>query len=78
MCLFYFVNKNRDRKKNQLHFVSRTQQGRQRELSVKTVPHFLPNSGGIACWVAELNAALAQNETEKMKMKKYAFLINNK
>ena len=23
-----------------------------------TVPHFLQNSGGIACWVAELNAAL--------------------
>ena len=37
----------------QLHAVSRTQQGRQREPSVKT-----PNSGGIACWVAELNAAL--------------------
>ena len=46
--------------KNQLQAVSRTQQGRQREPSVKrhSVAHFLPNSGGIACWVAELNAAL--------------------
>ena len=23
-----------------------------------SVPHFLPNSGGIVCWVAELNTAL--------------------
>ena len=41
---------------NHLHAVCRTQ-GRQREPSVirHPVPHFLPNSGGIACWVAELN-----------------------
>ena len=39
----------------QLHAVSRTQQSRQREPSVKIVPHFLPNSKDIACWMAELN-----------------------
>ena len=36
----------------QLHAVSRAQQDRQREPSVKTVrsvPQFLPNSGGTAC-----------------------------
>ena len=35
---------------NQLHAVSRTQQGRQREPSVKTHrPRFPPGSGGIVC-----------------------------
>ena len=28
------------------------------------VPHFLLNSGGIACWVAELSAALCQQDKE--------------
>ena len=58
---------------NQLHAVSRTQQGRQREPSVKRypVPHFLPNSGGIMCCVAELNAAL--NLDTRAKKWKYKF-----
>ena len=48
-----------EKKNNQLHAVSRTQQGRQREHSVTTLcSHFLKKSGGIACGVAELNAAL--------------------
>ena len=47
-------------KKNLLHAVSRTQQGvREENLVLRhSGPHFQPNSGGIACWVAELNAAL--------------------
>ena len=36
-----------------------------------SVPHFLPNSGGIACWVAELNAAL--NFDTRAKKWKYKF-----
>ena len=48
--------------KYQLHAVSRTQQGRQRESSVRdSVPHFLPNSGRIARWEAELK------KTKKIK-----------
>ena len=35
-----------------------------------SVPHFLPNSGGIACWVAELNAALYL-DTRAKKCNKY-------
>ena len=34
-----------------------------------SVPHFLPNSGGIACWVAELNAALNLDTREERKYK---------
>ena len=30
-----------------------------------SVPHFPPNSGGIACWVAELNAALCLDTRAK-------------
>ena len=41
---FFFLNKFR------LHAVSRTQQGRQREPSVRhSIAHFLPNSEDIAC-----------------------------
>ena len=36
-------------KKNQLHAVSRTQQGRGNVVLRHFVPHFLPNSGGVAC-----------------------------
>ena len=36
-----------------------------------SVPHFLPNSGAIACWVAELNAAL--NLDTRAKKYKYNF-----
>ena len=45
--------------KIQLDAVSRTQQGWQREPSVKTPRS--PHSGGITYWVAELNAALSLN-----------------
>ena len=57
-------------KYNQLHAVSRTQQGKQREPSVRhSVPHLLPNSGGIACLVAELNAALLpRHQSEEMEI----------
>ena len=46
---FFFQFDIKKIKLNHLHAVSRTQQGRQREPSVKTLRHFLPNSGGIAC-----------------------------
>ena len=36
-----------------------------------SVPHFLPNSGGIACWVAKLNVAL--NLDTRAKKWKYKF-----
>ena len=54
-------------KKNQLHTISHTQQGRQRANIVlrHSVPHFLPNSGGISCGVAELNAALDLVEVKR-------------
>ena len=31
-------------------------------------PHFLPDSGGIAYWVAELNAALRLDQSEEMEI----------
>ena len=51
---------------HQLHAVFRTQSGRQREPSIKT--HRSPLSAEfwrIACWVAELNAALYLDTTER-------------
>ena len=54
------MHKSKKFKINQLHAVSRTQQGKQREPMLRhSVPHFLPNSGDIACSVVELNAALS-------------------
>ena len=60
-------------KKNQIHAVPRTQQGGRGNLVLRhSVPHFLPNSGGIACWVAELNATRHQNEEMKnINLNKY-------
>ena len=50
-------------KNNQLHAVSRTQQGRQREPSVRhSVPYFLPNSGAIQC------RALPRHQSEEMEI----------
>ena len=39
--------------------------GRGNLLLRHSVPHFLPNSGGIACLVAELNAALCLDTRAK-------------
>ena len=57
----------------QLHFVSRTQQGRQKEPVVlrHSFPHFPPDFGGIACWVAALNAALSLVTRAKKWILKY-------
>ena len=50
----------------QRHAVSRTQQDRQREPSVRhSIPRFPPNSAFIACWVAELNTALCLTSERK-------------
>ena len=55
-------------KLNELHAVSRAQQGMQNEFSVRTL-HLLPNSGGIVCWVVELNAAVRlDTRAEKLKL----------
>ena len=54
------------KKLNQLHAVSRTRQGGRRNIVWRhSVPHFLPNSGDIACWVAELNAAFCLDTRAK-------------
>ena len=45
--------------------------GRENLVLSHSVPHFLPNSGSIACWVAELNAAL--NLDIRAKKWKYKF-----
>ena len=46
---------------------SRTQQGRQMNLVLRhSVPQVLPNSGGIACLVAELNRALPRHQSEEI------------
>ena len=52
-------------KKNQLHAVSRTQQGIYAVLR-HSVPHFSPNSGDIECWVEELTAALFASTPERI------------
>ena len=34
-----------------------------------SIPHFLPNSGGIACWAIKLNATLRlRHQSEEMEI----------
>ena len=36
-----------------------------------SVPHFLPNSGGIASWVTELNSSTPERRNGKINLSKY-------
>ena len=45
--------------------------GRENIVLKHSVTHFLPNSGGIACWMEELNAALVLDT--RAKKWKYKF-----
>ena len=59
---------------NQISFTlypAHSRVGRENLVLRYSVPHFLPNSGGIACWVTELNAAL--NLDTRVKKWKYKF-----
>ena len=61
IALIFFKNK----KINLLHTVSRRRIGRGDLVLRQTVPHFPPSSGGIACSMAEVNAALCLDTRAK-------------
>ena len=73
----YLRKWNEFAKNKQLHAVSCKQQSRQREPSVKTLSIFPPNSGGIACWVAELNAELCSDTRAKRWKYKFNLITYN-
>ena len=69
-CVTFYFIVNLKMILNQLHAVSCTHQGRQRELVLRQVA---PNSECIACWVAELNAAL-WNDTRVKRREENIYL----
>ena len=54
---FFFFSQNKKGISSTL-YIAHSRVGRENLVSTQSVPHFPPNSGGITCCVAKLNAAL--------------------